>query len=126
MTSEAPKEIYAWVYDQWKTAWNVDPEESDASASRYTLTTHALAMVAAEREACARLICDGKKDSEWFNPVQAIRTRTPDDAQAALDALLKAERVKALREAADCIGHITRAEDQDAILALIEKETGHE
>lgn len=30
-------------------------------------------------------------------------TRTPDDAQAALDALLRAERVKALREAAEIV-----------------------
>lgn len=95
-------------------------------------TTHAQAMVAAAYERCAQYVDAGEymgsdgKGTPKSRPMtgDAIRARTPDDAQAALDALLRAERVKALREAADCIGHITQAEDRDAILALIEKETG--
>lgn len=122
MTSEAPKEIYAWVYDQWKTAWNVDPEESDASASRYTLTTHAQAMVAAAYEDATEVVahdyvCD------------AIHNRTPDDAQAALDALLKAERVRLLREievhhALALTGDVDGRDCHSFVTDIIEKETG--
>lgn len=78
-------------------------------------TTHALAMVAAAygdaantcaentwrhegTDAYSRGLDRGARDQACADAA-AIRARTPDDAQAALDALLRAERVKALREA---------------------------
>ena len=43
-------------------------------------------------------------------------------AVEALAARDKQVREEALREAAECIGHITQSEDRDAILSLIAKE----
>ena len=43
-------------------------------------------------------------------------------ARDALDNALRQARAEALREAVECVGHITQSEDRDAILALIEKE----
>jgi len=64
--------------------------------------------------------------------LDAILSRTPADAQAALNARDKRIRKEALREAAKAIGHDagsrndiyqkSRRDARDAILALIEKE----
>lgn len=112
----------------------------------------AQAMVAAERESIAKEAeatakrCEeqtmrlggvaGREDewNQWFgrdmaasNMATRIRARATADERAALDALLRAERVKALREAQDIITESTRPEMAIELLHnLIEKETGHE
>lgn len=152
MTSEAPKEI--WIEDefgeghedQWSYgAW--DCRNVYGYVISYTLTTHAQAMVAAEREACAALWVDVRVEGSFATTAvvamsDRIRARTTADERAALDALLKAERVKGrvegLREAAKWSCSIPTGVPEhyaqavidmnehwkDAILALIEKETG--
>lgn len=111
----------------------------------------AFAMVAAEREANARE-AEEHNDDMWEystgnrapivgmrDPIaHAIRARTPDDAKAALNALLKAEREKALREAPAHLAmdfnameylcfrlEVTREELHSALRAIAEKLTRH-
>lgn len=140
MTSEAPKEV--WISpsddDGWLAPYAGCVKEPYTHS--YTLTTHALAMVAAEREACADL-CDcrdrEKPDSLYIlgaidaNQAAArrIRARTPADAQAALDALLRAERVRLLREievhhALALTGDADGRDCHAFVTDMIEKETG--
>lgn len=145
MTSEAPKEIWAYPFTgetrqgKWQAS---DPTAYVGKCPHYTLTTHALAMVAAAYEDAANTCAENTWRHEGSDAYSrgldrgaldqacsdaaAIRARTQADAQAALDALLRAERVKALREALACVGHVTHGEAREAIFALIEKETSHE
>lgn len=169
MTNEAPKEIWAFyapeIEEDSPQCTIVAGDKVMHGSQKYVRADHALAMVAAEREACAET-CDcrdrEKPDSLYIlgaidaNQAAArrIRARTPDDAQAALNALLKAEReagrVEGLREAAGAIvliedSAVTEALEQrlccdgyhcgckgalvedyitHTILTLIEKETG--
>ena len=77
---------------------------------------------------------DDRKEP-YHNAARAIHALTPADATAALDAMLRAERNKALRDAADACRKIingrvyfnerARSDDEefhDAILAMIEPE----
>lgn len=123
MTSEAPDRIsISPVYRQKRADdyYLVDREAFPGKGVEYIRADHAKAMVAAEREACAAKIENNRahlnfnamlallRDTPLPEPVVVavsklldgiateVRARTPDDAQAALDALLKAERVKAL------------------------------
>lgn len=136
MTSEAPKEMWLSPSDDdgWLSPYAGCVKEPYTHS--YTLTTHALAMVAAEREAIAYEVCDfEQKDAEendWTDGAwlarrigSAIRARTPADEKAALDALLRAERVKALREARQLAISHSESETAWALHELIEKETGH-
>lgn len=92
-------------------------------------TTHALAMMAAAYERCAQHIDAGEymgsdgKGAPKFRPMtgDAIRARTPDDAQAALDALLRAERVKALKAAMQIAEQCDSLRTKMAIKAVMEK-----
>lgn len=104
------------------------------------------ALVAAAYEAAARKCwaeasrrCDQLKNTRDMSDLQRarwtagrlqsellahiIRALTPSDAAAALDAMLLAERNKALRDAADrTLGLATGHECRNAILAMIETE----
>jgi len=60
--TEAPREILAWTFNEWGSAWNVDPEEAPPDATRYVRAdaiplSDALAIpeVAALVEAACRL-----------------------------------------------------------------------
>lgn len=67
--------------------------------------------------------CQGATVGEYLTHL--IRALTPADATAALDALLLAERNKALRDAAEvCVEYgLSKAEEcHEAILAMIETE----
>lgn len=111
------------------------PHAPDTTEWNTRDNSHALAMVAAAYEDAQAEVA-----TEWNNPdapddgicehiMQSIRARTPTDAQAALDAALKAERVKALWEAYEKISEMwasTTQEHMDAIRAMIKKENGHE
>lgn len=126
MTSEAPKEM---------TTTHLAPDEIDKlrfkafatnkkddvlayykAASLYfqerheraiNRQSHALAMVAAAYEDATELVAHD-------HVCDAIRARTPDDAQAALDALLRAERVKALKEAAEIVRGLAPTIEHDS------------
>lgn len=157
MTSEAPKEI--WIEDEFgeghEDQWSYgswDCRNVDGYVTSYTLTTHALAMVAAAYEDAANTCAENTWRHEGSDAYSrgldrgaldqacsdaaAIRARTPADAQAALDALLREEReagrLDGLREAAH-VAYVTCAETRhvtlgakahDAILTLTEKESG--
>ncbi|MBQ0748577.1 MAG: Lar family restriction alleviation protein [Roseovarius sp.] len=91
-------------------------------------TTHTQAMVVAAYEdaavvalSCVHLTPD---------PDKCIRSRVPENAQAALDALLKAERVRLLREieahhALALFGDVDGRDCHSFVTDIIEKETGH-
>lgn len=115
MTSEAPKDhnhrfsvysstgVHIGVWGDGLTAARVLEEHPGGYIEELVTTEHALAMVAAERGACARvayITCIETRHGKLGNEVEKrILARTPDRAQAALEAMLKAEREKALREA---------------------------
>jgi hypothetical protein len=119
MTNEAPHMI-GLISDglgNWALA-TID--EADFSI-RYTLTTHALAMVAAAYQDASRVDIGfgGGISGDYYHYTfkqvsKSIRARTPDDAQAALDALLRAERVKALREAAEIVRSLAPRIEHDS------------
>lgn len=56
------------------------------------------------------------REMDWSN-VFGINEALQEIGEASAQV-----RAEALREAAECVGHITQSEDRDAILALIEKE----
>lgn len=130
MTSDAPKRLsFKYDSDEDMVLLESDPE------GKYVTYDTALAMAAAESEACAA-ICSEYEDwvASWGydrNHAAAtvassecaakIRARTPDDAKAALGRMLKAEREKALRLAATaCTCHTC----ERRILALIDGDEG--
>lgn len=85
------------------------------------------ALVAAAYDAAASMIEDNMRHAAELGleiwPIPDIRALTPSDATAALDTKLRAERNKALRDAADrTLGLATGHECRTAILAMIEPE----
>lgn len=105
--------------------------EADATLDALlTRADHALALVAAEREACADcctaelrnislLTSNPPKSSAAWNARNAIRARTDADAKAALEARDKRVQEEALREALACT---TDGDSYRRIEALIEKD----
>jgi len=84
-------------------------QELTAERDRYKARAdHALALVAAEREACASIaeecFAPGSEEEVAGEVIAAsIRARTDDDAQAALERVKQEARNEALREAVEVI-----------------------
>jgi len=99
--------------------------EEDAKEFRPTWFIHCdlhLALVAAAYGDAANLHQSLWRETSAYKTDQILK-RTPDDAQAALDRILQEAEVRGMEKALECLGHITQAEDRDAILALIERDT---
>jgi hypothetical protein len=107
------------VLDDGLTAAKVMEEHPGGRIDELVTLSRALAMVAAAYEDAADEVtnwhsCDGG----------CVRDRTPADAQAALDALLRAERKNALDDALDKAPSYEEA--FHGILSLIEKDKTNE
>ena len=69
--SEAPKRI---GIDPRILTWHRDPHETDWNYIRADLVEAAIKRAL---EGAANMIRDGMDDSEWYNPVRAIRALDP-------------------------------------------------
>ena len=94
-----PETIYAWRYtgSHHEGQWN--RSKLSHAEAEYIRADIADARVAAAYEAAANA-AKGEGESEFFNPIQAIRALTPNDAKAALEAVRREARAEAVREAA--------------------------
>lgn len=101
-SNEAPERIWVYAKGYWCRDEMTDtPPEGDVA--RYTRADLARAQVAAAYEAAASKVAIHMlgRNKEFADRVVAhVRTLTPDDASAALAAMLKAERAKAYERAA--------------------------
>jgi len=99
MTNDAPRTIWAdspQVFDDCDV-WHSEPAEGRTEYIRADIAqAEKEAAVAAAYEDAAQ-IAKGKGESEFFNPVQAIRARANTDA---LEAARQEARAESLREAA--------------------------
>jgi len=131
-TTKAPERLY--FYDDWLAKHTKG--KLLCGNNEYIRKDVSDALIAAAVEASADLIIQNAHDY-YTSPGEAQRSvRTfasavhewllediiSMDARAALAARDKQVREEALREAAECIGHITQSEDRDAILSLITQE----
>ena len=80
-----------WQYGSW------DCRNAYDYVHEYIRADIADARVAAAYEAAA-ITAKSDGESEWFNPVRAIRALTPDDAKATLEAVRREARAEALQE----------------------------
>lgn len=79
--SEAPERIFAWVYDEWKSAWNVDPEESAPDATLYVR--------ADLYDAQAKVIEAAKELSAAQNSHRAIEDTSATTPKQRMDAYFR-------------------------------------
>lgn len=160
-TSEAPQRVVLHFNDPSADGglegwWHVCDGANGTGLGWYVPENHAQAMVAAAYEAAKEVaanrvaVCEDeeRRDRDGIGAscrleadliLRRIHAMIPDDARAALDAMLAEEREKALREAAaaiplpetgnagppqdatDRLLDAQRRSDKEAILALIDK-----
>jgi hypothetical protein len=78
--SEAPKRIWAWWdddYDVGVVSKHSDKRYIPHEAREYIRADLVEAAIKRALEGAANMIRDGMDDSEWYNPVRAIRALDP-------------------------------------------------
>lgn len=101
----SPTGVHIGLWSDGKIAADVAGESPGNTVEELVTLDHAQALVAAEREAIADQMeakADGRSDpAACIERViaEAIRARTPADAQAALEAVKREARNEGLREA---------------------------
>ena len=125
-----------WEEGRWTPYDTSGSYRGSSGKVKYTRTDLSNELIAAAIEASADLIIQNAHDyysspGDAQSGVRTFASAVHDwllediismDARAALAARDQRVREEALREAAECIGHITQSEDRDAILSLITKE----